>query len=71
MKPYCFSHSKQIDYIPTTTRGDGGFGSTNKNNCNLSCNLICNQVNGLCTCTSSNKKDENNYDLNYDLNYYI
>lgn len=47
LKPYCFSHSNQIDFIPNTTRGNGGFGSTN--NCDLSCNLICNEINQLCT----------------------
>jgi deoxyuridine 5'-triphosphate nucleotidohydrolase len=49
LKPYVFAHSVLVDSLKPTTRGVGGFGSTNVTECDLSCNLICNQANGLCT----------------------
>lgn len=53
LKPYVFSHATQVEYIQHTTRGTGGFGSTDQSKaaCDLTCNLICNIHNGLCTHT--------------------
>jgi dUTP pyrophosphatase len=54
LKPYVYAQVAQVDYIQPTTRGNGGFGSTDLVprsclECDLTCNLICNSHNGLCT----------------------
>ena len=55
LKPYVYSHVSEVNHIRPTTRGTGGFGSTNvqypctKVKCDHTCNLICNEFNGLCT----------------------
>ncbi len=49
LKPYIYSHSREVQQIASTTRDAGGFGSTDVELCDLSCNLICNESNGLCT----------------------
>jgi deoxyuridine 5'-triphosphate nucleotidohydrolase len=55
LKPYVYSHVSEVNHIRPTTRGTGGFGSTNvqakctKVKCDRTCNLICNEFNGLCT----------------------
>ena len=53
LKPYVFSYGVEVDTLQPTTRGIGGFGSTDleavSDPCDLTCNLICNERNGLCT----------------------
>lgn len=46
LKPYVFAHTYQTNHITPTTRGDGGFGSTNETNrkvskpINIPCKMI-------------------------------
>jgi deoxyuridine 5'-triphosphate nucleotidohydrolase len=48
LKPYVVAHSRTTQNLQATSRGSGGFGSTNVE-CTTTCDLIANETNNLCS----------------------